>query len=353
MDAWVVAEHGKPLEKIKRLLPEPTGTEVLVKVTHCGVCHSDLHFWEGSYDLGGGKKFSISDRGVKLPRAVGHEIAGIVAGRGEDAQGVTEGDSCIVYPWLGCGKCRQCMREQDNLCPQQRSLGVAQDGGFASYVLVSHPKYLVDLGGLDPSVACTFGCSGITVLSAIGKLMPFDSDDAVLLIGAGGLGQAAISMLRAMDYTNIISADISPEKRDAAKAGGATTVVDSAATDAVQQIQAAAGGGLVYGVIDFVNNTATAKLATSVLNKGGKMVQVGVMGGELNLSLVGMIFKAATISFNNTGTPAHLREVVRMANEGKLAPLPVTTMAWDEANAALARLREGKVIGRLVLSLPQ
>lgn len=70
MEAWAVIEHNEPLKKISLPMPEPKGTEVLIKVTHCGVCHSDLHFWEGYYDLGGGKRFNLSDRGTKLPQAV-------------------------------------------------------------------------------------------------------------------------------------------------------------------------------------------------------------------------------------------------------------------------------------------
>ncbi|EXJ75359.1 uncharacterized protein A1O5_02055 [Cladophialophora psammophila CBS 110553] len=349
MEAWAVVEHGKPLEKIQRSIPEPQGTEVLVKVTHCGVCHSDLHFWEGSYDLGGGHRFNISDRGVKLPRAVGHEIAGVVAKLGPDVEGVAKGDRRIVYPWVGCGKCRRCQQEQDNLCAAQRSLGVAQDGGFASYVLVPHAKYLVDVGDVDLAVACTFGCSGITVLSAIQKVMPLDADDAIILIGAGGLGLAAISMLLGLGHRNIISLDIREEKRQAAREAGAKVVVDSTASDAAAQVSTAAGGP-IYGILDFVNNSATALLAMNLLGKGGRMVQVGVLGGELKLSLVGMIFKAATISFNNTGNLSHLRQVARLATEGKLRPLPVTKIPADQANAALTALQEGKVVGRLVLT---
>ena len=150
MQAWAVVASNAPLELIEMATPEPTGTEVLIEVTHCGVCHSDLHFWEGGYDLGGGKRMLLKDRGVTLPRAVGHEILGRVAKLGPDATGVAVGDRRIVYPWLGCGACRWCKAEQDNLCPNQRSLGVVQNGGFASHVLVPHPRYLVDPGRRRP-----------------------------------------------------------------------------------------------------------------------------------------------------------------------------------------------------------
>ena len=116
MRAWAVVENGKPLQELELPTPEPKGTEVLVEVTHCGVCHSDLHIWEGYYDLGGGKKMSLKDRGVTLPLAMGHEIVGRVAKLGPDAKGVKVGDLRIVFPWLGCGTCEKCLAEEDNMC---------------------------------------------------------------------------------------------------------------------------------------------------------------------------------------------------------------------------------------------
>jgi alcohol dehydrogenase/propanol-preferring alcohol dehydrogenase len=182
--------------------------------------------------------------------------------------------------------------------------------------------------------------------------MPLEPEDPVLLIGAGGLGLAAVSTLRALGHRNIISADIAADKRETALKTGAAAAIDSRAADAAQQIQDAAGAPIL-GTIDFVSNSQTSALAFSVLGKGGKMVQVGVMGGELTLSLVGMVFKAPTVIGNYTGNPGHLRSVTKLAQEGKLLPIPVTTLPWDSCNEALDRIRDGKVAGRLVLTLDQ
>ena len=141
-------------------------------MTHCGVCHSDLHIWEGYYDIGGGKKMSLKDRGVVLPLAMGHEIVGRVAKLGPDAKGVKVGDLRIVFPWLGCGTCEKCLAEEDNMCLVPRSLGVYANGGYGTHVIAPHPRHLVDPGKLDPAVAATYACSGITVYSAIRKAMP-------------------------------------------------------------------------------------------------------------------------------------------------------------------------------------
>lgn len=156
MEAWAVVETGKPCEKIYRDLPTPTGTEVLIRVTHAGVCHSDLHNWEGFYDLGHGQKLRITDR-VKLPMVMGHEILGTVEDIGSDVQGLQKGDSRVLFPWLGCGTCIKCTTGEDNMCLKQSAFGVMRWGGFGSHVLVPHPKFLVDYGNVDPVVACTFG----------------------------------------------------------------------------------------------------------------------------------------------------------------------------------------------------
>ncbi len=348
MDVWAVVEHEKPLEKIRVPIPQPQGKEVLIKVTHCGVCHSDLHYQEGYYELGGGKRFYIKDRGASLPRGLGHEILGVVAEVGSDVKTVSEGDKRIVYPWLGCGKCWRCEREEDTLCANQRSLGIYQHGGFAEYVLVPDAKYLVDYGDLDPALASTFGCSGITTLNAVQKVMPMPPDEPVVLIGAGGLGLAAISVLKAFGHKNIISVDVRDDQLQAATNAGATKAINSSQGDAAKAITEAAGAP-VLAVIDFVNNPKTAPVAMAILGKGSKWVFVGVMGGSFELPLVMPIFKGISIFGNLTGDPSHLREVTQLARDGKLPPIPITKMPWEKANEAMDLLRDGKVTGRLIL----
>jgi alcohol dehydrogenase/propanol-preferring alcohol dehydrogenase len=348
MDVWALTEWYKPLQKICQPIPTPEGTEILVRVTHAGVCHSDLHFAEGFYDLGGGKRFYVKDRGIQLPVALGHEILGEVTAVGPNAGSITLGSRHIVYPWLGCGSCTRCGQEEDNLCAAQRGFGTLRNGGFAEYVLVPHPKYLVDLGDLDPAVACTYGCSGITTLSAVSKVMPLPSSEPVLLIGAGGLGLSAISVLKAFGHDFIVAADISDEKLAAAAVAGATKTVNTSRPSAFSDILAATNGPVI-AVIDFVNSSGTAALVNSLVAKGAKWVQVGVMGGSIELSLVANIFKGLTIYSNITGNLDELRRLVQLAKEGKLNPVPVQKVPWNSVNEAMDMLKAGKVSGRIVL----
>ena len=351
MRAWAVVENGQPLKEIELPTPEPKGTEVLLEVTHCGVCHSDLHIWEGYYDVGGGQKMSLVDRGVTLPLAMGHEIVGRVAKLGPHATGVKVGDLRIVFPWLGCGTCETCLNEEDNMCTvAARSLGVYQNGGYGTHVIAPHSRHLVDPGTLDPALAATYACSGITVFSAIKKAMPIPPREAIVLVGAGGLGLNAIAVLKALKHQNIVSVDIDPVKRDAALKAGAHKVGGGSGDGAaVTQRIIDAAGGPVLAVIDLVNGTATARFAFGALRKGGKLIQVGLFGGELMLPLPIMAIRALTVRGSYVGNPKELRELVKLAQEGSLEALPVATVPQSQAHDALMRLRDGKVTGRLVL----
>ncbi|KAK5048659.1 hypothetical protein LTR84_005750 [Exophiala bonariae] len=348
MDAWAIVEYGKPIQKVRIALPEPKDSEVLIKVTHSGICHSDLHIWEGFYNLGGGKKMQMSDRGVTLPHAMGHEVIGTVARLGPDVNDLGIGDRRIIFPWIGCGLCSTCLKGHENLCDKPQSIGIFQNGGMATHVLVKNPKYLVDPGNVAPEMACTFACSGTTVMSAIQKLFPWSLERPVLVIGAGGLGLTAVSILKAIGHRVILSTDLNSSNRQAALKAGATGTVDAKAVDAREQILTISGEPIL-AVLDCVGNSETAELGLAVLAKGGKMVVIGLIGGELKLSLVAFVARAATLLGNTTGTIQHLQEVTRLANEGLFVPIPVTTIPRSKAPEALELLKTGQVTGRLVL----
>lgn len=352
MKRWAVTENKQPLQKLEAPDPKPTGTQVIVATTHCGLCHSDLHFWEGEYNLGGGQTMKITERGVTLPRAPGHEIVGTVVAVGPDAKGVSIGDRRIVYPWIGCGHCERCLAGDENICATMKPIGVITDGGLASRVVVPHPRYLVDYGDLDPGVAATYACSGITVYGAIRKLDLHSPDTPVVLFGAGGLGFSAITMLKALGHRVIIVVDVDISKRERVLEAGATAFVDGNAPDLTEALREAAGGPILAS-IDFVNSDRTARAAFDALGKGGRMVLVGVAGGELNISLAGMIFLPRSIMGTAMGSIDDLRTVVALAREGRLKPIPTERLPVDQVNDAFRRLHNGKVTGRIILEHDQ
>jgi alcohol dehydrogenase, propanol-preferring len=351
MRAWAVVETGKPLQEIELPTPEPKGAEVLLEVTHAGVCHSDLHIWEGEYDLGSRGKMRLTDRGVKLPLAMGHEIVGRVVKLGPDAagQGSKVGDLRLVYPWVGCGKCKACQADEENMCLTPRSLGVYQNGGYATHVLATHVKHLIDIEGVDPALAATYACSGVTVYSAINKLLPLDPDEPIVVVGAGGLGLNAIAVLKALGHRRICVVDVAEDKLAAAREQGATETVLASAEGTTQRIVEACGGP-VAGVVDLVNGTQTARFAFDALRKGGKLVQVGLFGGEMSIPLPLMPIRALTVQGSYVGNVKELRSLIDIAKAGKIPGIPVAREPLRNADAVLNRLREGKIVGRVVLT---
>lgn len=348
MQGWAIIEAGAPLKEIQTPTPEPQGTEVLVEVTHCGVCHSDLYFQDGYYELGDGKRLLLADRGVTLPLVPGHETVGRVAKLGPEATGVKIGDQRIVYPWIGCGVCRTCLSGEEQLCLTPRTIGIFRPGGYGSHILVPRSEHLVDFTGIDPAVAATYACSGITAYAAIGKIPPRAPDEAVVIIGGGGLGLAAVKILKAMRHEAIIVVDVDKTKQTAALAAGASHAIGGKDIDTTAAIIAAAGGP-VMGVIDFVNSSATARAGLDSLTKGGSLVLVGLYGGDLTVSLPMIPMKGQSIRGSYVGSLQDLRDLVALAQTGALEPLPVECIAHSHANDAINRVRKGEVTGRLVL----
>jgi D-arabinose 1-dehydrogenase-like Zn-dependent alcohol dehydrogenase len=350
MKSYDVVEFRAPLKLTERPTPKPEGTEVLVRTLAAGVCHSDIHIWEGEYDLGGGKKLNVRDRGMTPPFTMGHVIVGEVLALGPGAEGLKIGDRRVVHPWIGCGDCVVCRKGEEQLCLKPRFLGVHKPGGYADHVLVPHSRYLVDFGSLMPEQAAPYACSGVTTYGALKKIDPaVRASEPVVLIGAGGLGLMAITILKAMGGHGAISVDIDAKKREAALKTGALAAIDGAAPNAAQQIQAATKGG-AYGVIDFVGSGTTARLGIDCLAKGGRYIIVGLFGGDITLSTLFLPWRAIAIQGSYVGSLGELKELMTLVKAGKVPPVPVTRHPLDNASAALEKLRKGQVIGRAVLT---
>ena len=350
MLSYDVVEWGKPLEKKERETPEPRGTEVLLKLKYCGVCHSDVHIRNGYFDLGGGKRLAMSERGINLPATLGHEPYGTLVAAGPDAGDVVIGADRLVYPWTGCGGCPRCREGLDNFCMTARCVGLQRPGGYADHLLVPHARYLIDAGGIDPAWAATLSCSGLSTYAAVSKLNPIPSDEWVAVIGAGGLGLSAVSILRAIGHQRIVAVDIDAAKLNAAENAGAAAIVHGGQADAAEKIKQVAGGPL-YGAVDLVGTAETAAFALAVLRKGGRLILVGLYGGEIPLSLVATIQRALTIQGSHLGSIYELKQVIALAREDKLRPIPIQKRALSEVSRTLDELKAGAVVGRVVAEI--
>ena len=232
--------------------PKPQGKEVLVRIERCGLCHSDLHIQDGYADLGGGKKLDTT-RGMTLPFTLGHEIAGVVEEVGPDVSKDLIGTKKAVFPWIGCGQCRDCLNGDENLCLRQRFLGVAIDGGFASHVLVPDAKYLLDYDPLPVNQAATLMCSGVTAYGALKRLVDRPRQRNLLLIGLGGVGMMGLAFAQAMFKQKISVADLSPAAREAALSNGAAMAYDPTEADIGKRMMKETEGGF-DAIVDFAGN---------------------------------------------------------------------------------------------------
>lgn len=349
MLSYQVMEWGAPLEPREVPTPDPKGTEVLVRIAACGVCHSDLHIWDGYFDLGGGKRATMSDRGVHPPFTMGHEIVGEVAALGPEAGGVEVGARRVVFPWIGCRACAVCERGDELLCIEPKYIGTRVHGGYSDHVLVPHASYLIDYEGTPADLACTYACAGLTAYSALKKLSHLGEEDHYLIVGAGGVGLSAVHIAAAVLRGRMIVADVDPAKREAALAAGAAEAIDNSEPDALRRLLDMTGGG-VAAAMDFVGAPATSQFGMDALRKGGLHVVVGLYGDELPMSLPLFPFKMMTVRGSFTGTLGEMAELMALVKAGKVPPIPIEARPMARVNEALNDLKAGRVVGRVVLN---
>jgi propanol-preferring alcohol dehydrogenase len=350
MRAARIVKPNEPLEVQQVETPRPRGSQVLVKVESSGVCHSDIHLWEGGYEGLEGQFLKTTDRGVKYPLTPGHEIAGVVDSLGEEAEGFTKNEKVLVYPWIGEGRCPACRIGQENLCDKPRSLGVYRDGGYAEYVLVPSYRYLLKMDeDMDANASATLSCSALTAYGAI-KNADLKPNDNVVIVGAGGLGLMAIQLAKAVTGSKIIAMDLNDEKLEAAKKNGADNIINSRKEDPVNAVMELTDKMGADAVVDFVNASKTVESNIQFLRRRAKLVLVGLFGGELKLSLVSMPTRAYRLIGSYTGTLSEMVELVSLARRGVIKPLVSNQFRLDQATEALTMLKEGKILGRGVIN---
>ena len=350
MKAARIVKLNEPLQIQEIQTPTPKGTQVLVKVQSVGVCHSDVHVWEGYYEGIGGQPLKTTDRGVKYPVTPGHEIAGIVDGLGEQVEGFSKNGRVLIYPWIGEGLCPACRSGEENLCDKPRSLGIYTDGGYAQYVLVPSYRYLVKIGDdMDTDTSAPLACAGLTSYGAV-KNANLKPDENVVVVGTGGLGLMAIQLAKAVTGAKIIAMDIDDQKLDVAKKNGADIAINSKKEDPVKAIMELTDKLGADAVLDFVNASKTVETDMQFLRRRARLVLVGLFGGELKLGLVTMPTRAYRLIGSYTGTIKDLVELVSLAGRGVIKPVVSDRFKLDQATEALTMLTKGKIIGRGVIN---
>ena len=349
MKSESIIKYAEPLQQTITDTPIPSGTQVLLKIAHCGVCHSDVHLHDGYFDLGGGNKLDVR-AGRELPFTLGHEIEGEVIGLGEKVTGVKIGDQVVVYPWIGCGECAICKHGDENLCDNNMGmvLGVNAQGGFSDHVIVPHPKYLLNYDGVSSGLAATYMCSGLTAYSAMKKIGQPKNDDKVLVVGLGGVGMMGLQFARALFGNYPLGADVDDAKLEEASRAGASAVYDPKEPNAIRNLMADTGGG-VFAAVDFVGSESSFEFANKAVKKGGKIIVVGLFGGALSMPLPMIPLRSITIMGSFVGNLQESKEMMALVQADKIAPIPIEERDMTDANRTLDDLRAGNIVGRVVL----
>jgi propanol-preferring alcohol dehydrogenase len=284
------------------------------RVLAAGVCHSDVHVAEGRWPK------------LPTPLVMGHEV-----------MVETDAGPCVVYPPWGCGHCRYCDATEEQLCGSVQEAGLIHDGGYAEWIQVPHPRYLLPIGDIDPACAATFGCSSLTpyraTRKALDRLVP---GARVAQIGAGGLGQFGVQYVRALSDAHLVVADVKASARDRALALGAH---EACAPDELE--------GPFDVVFDYVGADATLALARDTVRQGGLVVLVGAWEGSVPFGF-SRVPHETWWTQSMWGSLDDVAEVIRIAQRGDLEFL-VERLPLEAAGEAHERIRRGDVDGRLVL----
>ncbi|AEA13524.1 Alcohol dehydrogenase GroES domain protein [Thermoproteus uzoniensis 768-20] len=328
---------GKPLaiEEVPR--PSPGPGEVLVRVKAAGVCHTELHFLDGILNLG------------VMPITLGHEIAGVVEEVGPGVDDPKPGDRVIVYYYVGCGRCRHCLRGEENLCENPKAeYGFITDGGYAEYVKVPARNAVKLPDNIPFEQAAPIGCSVTTAIHATKRARP-EMGEYVAVYGVGAVGFALIQ------YNKLIGAKViaigrSERKLALARELGADYVINARSEDVVRKALEITGGRGVDVVYELVGVKETMDNSLKMLAKRGRLVLIGYWRDKLEANPLDLVVKEAVITASVGNTLEELIEAVRLVSEGKIKVVVDRVVGLSKINEELERLRRGEVVGRVVIN---
>ncbi|KZR59806.1 alcohol dehydrogenase AdhP [Bacillus badius] len=336
MKAAVVNEFKQDLEVKDVSKPKPGPGEALVKIEACGVCHTDLHAAHGDWPVK-----------PKLPLIPGHEGVGVVEEVGEGVTSLKVGDR-VGIPWLysACGECEYCLQGQETLCPNQENGGYSVDGGYAEYCLAAADYAAKIPDSLSSVEAAPILCAGVTTYKAL-KVSGAKPGDWVAIYGIGGLGHIALQYAKAMGF-NVVAVDISDDKLELAKKLGADEAVNGMKENPVEAIQNRVGG--VQAAVSVAVTKKAFEQAYQSVKRGGTLVVVGLPNDELPIPIFDTVLNGVTVKGSIVGTRLDMKEALDFAARGKVKA-QIETAPLDEINEVFDKMVQGKINGRIVLTM--
>jgi S-(hydroxymethyl)glutathione dehydrogenase/alcohol dehydrogenase len=365
MKAAVFAGDAPSLRIEDLPMPRPARGEVLVQVAACGVCHTDLHVLK-------------AEVAFPVPAVLGHEVSGTVVETGADVANVSVGDRVICSFIMPCGSCRHCVRGYEDLCETffafNRLRGTLYDGTTRLRRTDGSPVWMYSMGGLaeycvvpqtdvfrvpddvDLADVSIVGCSAFTAYGAVRNVAQLGMGDRVAVIAAGGVGSSIIQFARAAGASQVIAVDVSDEKLAAAKALGATEVVNSATQHAVTRVIELSGGTGVDVAFEALGRKETFATAVDVLDDGGRAVVVGIASagsrGEVDLARL-VRRKLSILGSYGARARADMPRLIELVRQGVVRPNDVITRRYplDQADEAYQALARGEIVGRAVVEM--
>ncbi len=343
MKAAFITENGGPevirygdLEK-----PRPEYGEVLVRLSYASLNHVDIWVRRG---IGGYK--------TPFPHVLGADGAGTIEALGPGVKGVKEGDGVVLYPLIVDRSCRFCITGREDQCVNRKLLGNQAEGTYAEYVTI--PAYnAIALDGLDEKVAAAIPVTFMTAWHSLVTLARVGPSDVVLVWGAsGGLGSAAVQIAKLLGATVIATAG-GEEKLRFVEGLGADHVIDYRSSDVVRSAMEITNG---QGVDVVFENVGAATWAQSIrcLSPTGRLVTPGATTGkDVPLDVRDLYTRQITLMGAYGGTKAELLKVLKLARADRLKPIISRVVPLSKVSEAHEDMEEGKVIGKVVISVTQ
>ena len=363
-DAAVLHAPGTPLAIEKVTAPAPKGSDVLVRVRAAGLCHTDLEVMEGSLRY-------------PMPIILGHEAAGVVEEVGPEARGVKPGDHVVLSWNPHCGHCFYCERSLPILCETYLEKGAEAahfDGGsrasladgravghlmflgaFAEYCIVPDQQAVVVPREMPFDLACLIGCAVMTGAGAALNVADISAGDAVMVIGCGAVGLAAVQGARMAGAERILAVDLDDRKLDLARALGATDAVNARTHDPVAAAKALTGGRGVDVVLESAGSPAAFRTTAEAVRPGGEIVWLGKVdvAGDVAFRW-GSLMQEKRIRRSSYGGARPHRDFPMLAraylrSELKLDELVSRRIGLAEINEGFAALKQGETIRSVIL----
>ena len=358
MKAAVFREVNTPMEVEEIDVSKPGPREVLIRTAAAGVCHSDLHFFNGTYP-------------GQTPMVLGHESAGIVEQVGDDVHYVQPGDHVITCLSVFCGHCEYCLTGHMSLCqePETRrgrdqESRISQNGdvvqqfanlgSFAEYMLVHEHAVAKIREDMPLDRAALIGCGVTTGVGAVIHTAKIEPGSTVAVIGCGGVGLSCINGAAIAGASRVIAVDMVPSKLDLARKFGATDVVNGGDGDPIEAVKEISGGGVHYS-FEAIGLKVTAEQSFNMLRNGGTATIIGMIPPGDMVSLHGPDFlfeKKIQGSFMGSNRfRVDMPRYVELYMQGKLHLDDMVSghIKLSDINDAMAQLETGEIARNVIM----